>query len=414
MATACYLAAATLVSGPPEYDPFSGAVEVLRYTFDDKNELELLPESWQSLDWTRRKGRAFSTYISTGIDQKRCYNNPYSLRFQVNGGQAINYSPTVRIDALHSYIFRGFILTQLLEHDAALLSVSFLNHKRQRVQRFLTRPVSGTYRDWVEVRIGPIAPREDVRFVVVGCHLTHDKKMDIRGSVWFDDLFLGKLPQLLLESNFHTHFKERFTEIQIFSSVSGLDMSFLFNVTMEGETKFVESLDNEVIPDALKWAFTDNSRPLSDQAVVQPQKAKAGRWLISDGSHNSLLILKDDKTLDVFHPDSSYDLQLSMLDNFERMIIKNTFQLDANDPQPGRMPENEPAKHKPKMWQLNPQEYGYYKIRSRLVRDGVVIIDKHTSFAVMDLVDRTPRGEFGWSIARHVDTMTAKDLVEVA
>ena len=98
MATVCYLAAATLVSEPTEHDPFSDVVEVLRYTFDDENELELLPGSWQPLDWTRRKGRAFPTYISTGIDQKRCYNSPYSLRFQVNGGQAINYSPTVRID----------------------------------------------------------------------------------------------------------------------------------------------------------------------------------------------------------------------------------------------------------------------------------------------------------------------------
>ena len=53
-------------------------------------------------------------------------------------------------------------------------------------------------------------------------------------------------------------------------------MSFLFNVTMEGETKFVKSLDNEVIPDALKWASADNSRPLSDLAVVQPPNPVVG------------------------------------------------------------------------------------------------------------------------------------------
>jgi ABC-type oligopeptide transport system ATPase subunit len=48
-------------------------------------------------------------------------------------------------------------------YSAALVSVSFLNSKRQRVQRFLTQPVTGTHRDWVQVRLGPLLPDPESR-----------------------------------------------------------------------------------------------------------------------------------------------------------------------------------------------------------------------------------------------------------
>ena len=135
------------------------------------------------------------TTSKAAIDRDRGHGGKgQSLRFQANGGRAILYSKPVVIDPYHSYIFRGYIRTQLLENDAALISVSLLNHKRQRVQRFLTRPVTGTFKDWCEVTIGPIVPHDDVHFVVVGCHLVHGSRMDIRGSAWFDDLWMGELP----------------------------------------------------------------------------------------------------------------------------------------------------------------------------------------------------------------------------
>lgn len=131
--------------------------------------------------------------------------------------------PPRRIDPLNSYVLEGYLRTQRLEHDAALISVSFLNHKRQRLQRFLTKPVSGTHRDWVRVRIGGMVPDKETRFVVIGCHLVHDKKMDIRGHVWFDNIALGKLPQMQLSSNHHLHYVQHSAPIDIESYVSGLD-----------------------------------------------------------------------------------------------------------------------------------------------------------------------------------------------
>jgi len=337
-ATACHLVCAGLLWGAaettPEHDPFSGADPVLKFTFepDQDQDHDKRPD-----DWTQRKGPEFPTYVEARIDRTRGHRGRQSLKFKVNGGRAILYSDLWRIDPFHSYVFEGYIRTQLLVHDAALLSVSFLNHKRQRVQRFLSRPVTGSHQEWVRVRIGPVAPSRDVRFVVIGCHLVEGNKMDIRGAVWFDDLWLGRLPQLKLVSNFGVHFKQRDAPIVITSNVSGLD------------------------------------------------------------------------------PSREYQLHLQLVDSSDQIIAKTTRQLKADAREKDeKLPDEAPPGRAPEVWHLEPQEYGYYRVRSRLERDTVVILDQQTSFAVMDLVEPKRHGEFGWTIAHGAGTMPIKELANVA
>lgn len=202
-------------------DPFSRASDVLHYSFvsgkDDKD------YDGQPDDWTRRQGPGFPTYVNAQIDDKFGRNGKGSLRFDVNGGAAIYYSPPKRIDALHAYVFEGYIRTQRLNHDAAMLSLSFLNHRRQRVQRVLSVPVSGTHKGWVRVRLGPIFPKADVKMVVVGCHLVNGTRKDLRGRVWFDDLRLGRIPQLTLVRNLERHFKSPDSPVKVTAMIGGLD-----------------------------------------------------------------------------------------------------------------------------------------------------------------------------------------------
>ena len=202
-------------------DPFSRASDVLHYSFvSGKDDTDW---NHQPDDWQRRKGPGFPTYVNAQIDDKFGRNGKGSLRFDVNGGAAIYYSPPKRIDALHAYVFEGYIRTQRLNHDAAMLSLSFLNHRRQRVQRVLSVPVSGTHKGWVRVRLGPIFPRPDVKLVVVGCHLVNGKRKDLRGHVWFDDLRLGRIPQLSLVRNLNRHFKSPDSPIKVTAKIGGLD-----------------------------------------------------------------------------------------------------------------------------------------------------------------------------------------------
>ena len=337
-AAACYLACAGLLGGAattaPEHDPFTGADPVLHFSFESDQDLDY---DKQPDDWIQRKGPRFPTYVETGIDRTRGHHGRQSLKFEVNGGQAVVYSDLQQIDALHSYVFEGYIRTQLLVHDAALLSVSFLNHKRQRVQRFLSRPVTGNHQGWERVRIGPVAPKKDVQFVVIGCHLVQGKKMDIRGAAWFDNLRLGKLPQLKLVSNFDVHFKQRDAPIKITSNVSGLD------------------------------------------------------------------------------PGREYQLHLQLIDSNDQIIDETTRQLKADASKKDETrPDEAPPARPPELWDLGSQEYGYYRVRSRLQRDKVVILDQQTSFAVIDLVEPRSVGEFGWTIAHGAGTMPMKELPHVA
>lgn len=243
------------------------------------------------------------------------------------------YSLPIPVDSLHSYIFRGAVRTQALKFDAALVSVSFLNHKRQRIQRFLSRPVTGTHRNWQRIEILPIRPRKDVCFVVIGCHLVHVRRMDIRGQVWFDDLWLGQLPQLTLTSNYFTHFKDRSAPIEIASQVTGLD------------------------------------------------------------------------------PSRTYRLQLQLVDSANTTIEQTTLPLGAVEPK-----SDSPSDQQPVVWRLPPQDYGFYRIRSILERDGLGILEKQTTFAVIDMPEDAGRkqGEFGWSIPRNPGTAAVAELPSIA
>ena len=269
-----YLLCAAMTATHPavgDQDPFNGAVEVLRFSFE--NDARRPYDGDKDFDgqpdgWSRRKGNGFPSYIQTGIDRKHAREGRQSLLFEVNGGQAVTYSPinkrVGRIDAEHSYIFQGFIRTQRLKYDAALISVSFLNARRQRVQRFLTRAVGGTHAGWVRVRIPAMKPHPDVRFVVIGCHLVHDAQgeMDIRGRVWFDDLRLGAFPQLTLVSNFHTHFVEPSAPIKIRSQVSGLDGEHVYRLRMK-------------LTDGLKQAIAETTRDLTAVRAPHPGQEEA-------------------------------------------------------------------------------------------------------------------------------------------
>lgn len=261
-------------------DPFEGAVEVFHYGFelDEDRNFDRQPDGW-----IRRKGSNFPGYVEAAIDRDRGHGGTkQSLQFKANGGRVILYSNPVVIDPYHSYIFRGYIRTQALENDAALVSVSLLNHKRQRVQRFLTRPVTGTFKDWCEVTIGPIVPHEDVHFVVVGCHLVPGSRMDIRGSAWFDDLWMGELPLFALDSNFQTHFHERDSRVVITSQVDGLDPRHSYRLDLqmvdaEGRPVASTSFD----PRPSRPVPAPGERPAAQPVDDHPSREKPIDWTLN-------------------------------------------------------------------------------------------------------------------------------------
>lgn len=202
--------------------PVSPMVPVLRYEFSTKDDID---RDGDPDDWVRRKGVGFPRYVGIKIDPTVGHNDHASLRFQANGGAAALYSPPTRVDGLHTYYLEGWVKADGLKHDAAMISISFLNHRRERIERRLSPPVLDTRGEWVCVRIGPLTPDPSVHFVVIGCHLAPDggDVRDIQANAWFDNLLLGKMPRLDLDRSFTTHFLSTESPLRLTSRVSGLD-----------------------------------------------------------------------------------------------------------------------------------------------------------------------------------------------
>ncbi len=242
----------------------SSGTEVYRFSFenddarpyDGDRDYDGFPD-----DWSRRRGPQYPHYVEISIDRTHAYHGRQSLHISLNGGRAAVYSPindqVGRIDPRYLYVFRAYIRTQRLQHCAAVISVSFLNHRRERVQRFLTTPVSGTHSRWVCVTLGPMTPLPDVRFVVFGCHVVDDGKQDYRGDVWFDDLWLGRLPRLALQSNFAAHFRNTGQSIEITTTLSGLDPDEQYELRLQMEDAGGRVVAQKVIPYATRSVRSD-------------------------------------------------------------------------------------------------------------------------------------------------------------
>lgn len=337
LATCYALFAGAAVAAAGEHDPFTGAVEVRRFSFEtgEDRDYDDFPDGW-----TRRKGPGFPAYVPIGIDRGRGFDGERSLRFDLNGAQAVVYSPPIHIDSLHSYVFRGRIRTQGLRHDAAAVSVSFLNHKRERLERRMTVPVAGTHSGWVEVRIGPMAPPPAARFIVIGCHLLAGRRLAIHGAAWFDDLWLGRLPQLSIESRHGAHYVRPGEPVRIVARASGLEEGRSFRLSMRMED--------------------DSGRLVAEEAF-----------------------------------------------DFDPIIPNVAGPEESSAP----VPEDSTSLTE---WRIVPPEPGYYIVRAALQRDGVAILEKETAFAVMEFVEQNGRGEFGWSLVRDPESISPRELAEIA
>ena len=172
---------------------FGGAVEVRRFNFeqDEDADYDNAPD-----DWSRVKTSGYPHYITAEIDPEEGASGKRSLRFDADGGNVTYFSPPVSIDFRQSYVVQGMIRTRGLNNDWATLSATFLDSLQRPVEQLESRPLSGT-EDWTEIQLGPVVPSDPTaRLLVVGCHLRHGSRLDLKGAAWFDDLWIGRLPRM--------------------------------------------------------------------------------------------------------------------------------------------------------------------------------------------------------------------------
>ncbi|MFT5325038.1 MAG: hypothetical protein ACI8P0_002904 [Planctomycetaceae bacterium] len=251
--------AVTQGQGPARQQPY-GTVLSFDFEPDEDREPNGLPD-----DWNRRRGPGFPRYVKCEIDDSHSHVGDQSLHVKVNGGKVAYYSPfnqkAALIDPRFNYQFRGFIRTERLTHDYALFTVSFLNSRRQRIQRFETKPISGTHARWIPLELGPLKPNPEVRYVVIGCHVDHRANDDIKGDVWFDGIWLGKMPRLTLMPDAHDHFLTPDSDIVINAEVSGLESDSQFEFQLALRDVAGEVLEQK------SWPLTSNDKSVLPTSV---------------------------------------------------------------------------------------------------------------------------------------------------
>lgn len=304
--------------------------EIRRFNFDDAHDDRDYDR--QPDEWTRRKGLQFPEHVLTRLDPTTGSGDKQSLKFELNGGQAAYYSPLIRIADVPAIILHAQIRTEGMKYDAAVVSLSFLDPQRKRVRRAVSRPVTGTHSEWVNVEVGPIPVTENVRFLVIGCHISGLDQHDVAGNAWFDSLWVGSLPDLKLQTPGNRHYFQYSEPIAIDVSVpfAGAGKSCDLQVSIEDEQGQVCHQEAQKI------------LPVSPAAAATSDPAA----------------------------------------------------LPAD-------PSARPTKPAPEMhWELPALPIGFYRVRARVERGSVRLLEKTTTLCVRSpSVSGRVDGEFGWSMS---------------
>lgn len=171
--------------------------------------------------WTRQQGPGYPHYVSIGISEEPSPVGNRCLRVEIDGGAAAAFSPPIQIGLLFSYVMEGYLRTDGLEHNTAFFSLTFLDEDRHRLKTVVSERFRHTG-GWQKVRIGPVAPDGgQSRFAIIGLHVEPGERDDLRGSVSFDDIWLARLPRMVLSSDQPHNLLFDSREIEIVCAASG-------------------------------------------------------------------------------------------------------------------------------------------------------------------------------------------------
>lgn len=171
-----------------------GAVPI--YTCDFENGTDINYDQWPDR-WTRHRGPGYPHYLKIEIRPDQSATGKQALHVELDGGAAAAMSPPIEASEKYDYWLEGRLRTEGLVNDEAYLSLTFLDENQSVVRRHFSETFRWTD-GWEDVRIGPIGPNsKDVRWVVIGVHVEpFGGEPDLRGTVAFDDIWLGRVPRL--------------------------------------------------------------------------------------------------------------------------------------------------------------------------------------------------------------------------
>jgi hypothetical protein len=175
-------------------------------------------------EWTRRRGRTHPSYLKIAIAEDPTAVGGRCLRVNKDGGAASVYSPPVPVSPKFSYVLTGRLKTVGLKNDEAYVTVTFYDASDEVIGEHGSEGYTDLP-DWTEVTLGPVAPdNPDVRYAVIGLHVTPPthRLADLRGAAMFDDVWMGRMPRMILETEKPSNVFTAPDEVEVCCRVSGI------------------------------------------------------------------------------------------------------------------------------------------------------------------------------------------------
>ncbi len=172
--------------------------------------------------WKRRRSPEYPAYVKIALSKEASPASEGSLKVALNGGAAAILSPPIPVTNRFRYVVEGYIKTEQLTHDVAYISLTFQDVNQRPVATVKSEPI-GKSTPWKQVRFEAIAPEDDtVRSAVIGLHVDSTAEMDLQGAVLFDDIWLGRLPQISLETGQRYNVYADPQDLEVTCTVSGV------------------------------------------------------------------------------------------------------------------------------------------------------------------------------------------------
>ncbi len=185
--------------------------------------------------WTRIRSESLPEFLKIGIVPEATETgkakvpfaasgtNNHCLQIELNGGGAMITTPRRLISAQFSLLLTARIKSAGLKYDGAWIELTLLDAEGKVVQTHASAPLTECP-DWQNITIGPLTTIEDQATSAVATLRVQplSKKEDLRGTVWFDDLRVMRLPRMQLSSNSPTGLFPRREIGPLTCSVSGI------------------------------------------------------------------------------------------------------------------------------------------------------------------------------------------------
>jgi len=314
----------------PERHP--EAVEVFYCDFAEENadgfSWDVNFDGWPD-KWMRLNGPGLPHYVPVGICDDGQAPGGKCLQVRMNGGGVQIQGPAVAVSPRFSYKLEAAVRIEGVRHARTRLVLEYCDEGRETLQS-IASPWLRQTDGWQSVPIGPTSP-DDQRVAVARMVLEVEAgaEADLTGTVSLADVWLGRLPKMVVSTNRRCNVYDDSSEIEIHCALSGIlkkNPEILFEVFDAGAHR------------------------------VQGDSFRLEGRLISERLSRGADIVASRKAAP-----AGFEGQTS--------------------------------------WRPPIPEPGYYRVRVTM-RNSVGMLDSKTiTFAVVPPLDRSPVGEFGWSLA---------------